>query len=117
MIKEMIKFSTLLKQTRQMAAQFEKIEQRSWGVEGIMIELSKQVGDLAKRVMVAEKYYLKSREQDPAYRVSKEKLADELFGIWYCLVRLADYYQLDFEEAIDRITRLELLKFKLGKTK
>jgi hypothetical protein len=34
MIKETIKFSALLKQTRQMAAQFEKIEQRPWGAEG-----------------------------------------------------------------------------------
>ena len=45
-----------------MVAEFERVEQRPWGIEGAMIELSKQVGDLSKRVMTAEKYYLRSRE-------------------------------------------------------
>jgi len=40
---------------------FEKIEGKSWKVEGSMIELSKQVGDLAKLVMVYEKYYFSDR--------------------------------------------------------
>lgn len=109
------KFQELLRQTRKMVTQFEKIEQRSWGIQGSMIELSKQVGDLSKRVMVEEKYYLKSRESDPAYEASKDKIADELFDIWFCLVRIADYYQINIEETIDRVTKKELDNFRQGK--
>ena len=109
------RFQQLIQQTRGMVAKFEKIEQRQWGVEGSMIELSKQVGDLSKRVMVAENYYLKSREADPEYQTTSEKIADELFDIWFCLVRIADYYKIDFEKHIDEITQKELVNFKQGK--
>ncbi len=101
-------FKELLEQTQAMATAFEKIEQRPWGIEGSMIELSKQVGDLAKRVLTAEKYYYKSRKDNPEYASSKEDIADEIFDIWYCLVRIADYYQIDIEETIDVITKKEL---------
>ncbi len=102
-----IRFQTLLKQTQDMIAQFQKIEQRPWGIEGAMIELSKQVGDLSKRIMVAERYYLKNRDNDPVYETSKDKIADELFDIWFCLVRIADYYKIDFETTIDKATKEE----------
>lgn len=34
---------------------FNKIELKEWRAEGAMIELSKQVGELAKQVMIKEK--------------------------------------------------------------
>jgi hypothetical protein len=111
------KFEELLHQTRLMISEFHKVEQKPWGVEGSMIELSRQVGDLSKRVMVAEKYYLKSRNNNPEYRTSKDKIADELFDIWYCLIRISDHYKIDFEQTIDNITKKELNDFKAGKIK
>ena len=36
---------------------FNKIESNDWKAGGVMIELSKQVGELAKQVMIKEKYY------------------------------------------------------------
>ena len=36
---------------------FEKVEGKPWGVNGAMIELSKQVGDLSKCIMLKEEYY------------------------------------------------------------
>ena len=36
---------------------FEKIEKRPWGVEGAVMELTKQAGELAKYVMQKENYY------------------------------------------------------------
>lgn len=98
--------------TRKLYQLFESVEQKPWGIEGSMMELSKQVGDLAKRVMVAEKYYIKVREKDPEYLASKDKIADELFDIWFCLVRIADYYKIDLEEAINKIVRYELDNFE-----
>jgi uncharacterized protein YabN with tetrapyrrole methylase and pyrophosphatase domain len=111
------KFNELLQQTRSMITEFKNVEQKPWGIEGSMIELSKQVGDLSKRVMVAEKYYLKSRDNNSQYKTSKNEIADELFDIWFCLVRIADHYEINLEKSIDQITKKELLSFKKGSVK
>ena len=76
----------------------EEIQPRPWGVDGAMIELAKQVGDLAKHVMVAEDYYF-SRENKERYATSKEHIADELGDVLCQLIRIADYYEIDFVEA------------------
>jgi len=78
---------------------FEKIEGRTWGVEGATIELMKQVGELAKHVMVAEHYYFAGRENQPAYKTDNEVLGDELADIFSMLIRIADYYDIDLVEA------------------
>jgi NTP pyrophosphatase (non-canonical NTP hydrolase) len=78
---------------------FERIEGRRWGVEGAMIELTKQVGELAKLVMVAEGYYFPGRAQMPEYAASNERIADELADVFAQLIRIADYYGIDFQEA------------------
>ena len=110
-------FEKLVEQTREMVGEFQKVEQRTWGIEGAMLELSKQVGDLSKHVMVQEKYYLRSRDTQPEYATTKHEIADELFDIWFCLIRVADHYKIDFEQTIDSITQKELNDFKLGKIK
>ncbi len=73
---------------------FEKIEGRPWGVEGAMIELAKQVGDLAKLVMVKEGYYFPER-----YKSNTELIGDELADIFAAVIRIADYYEIDLVEA------------------
>lgn len=42
---------------KEVVKRFKKIELQEWKAEGAMIELSKQVGELAKQVMIKEKYY------------------------------------------------------------
>lgn len=108
-------FNELVVQTQKMIDEFQKVEQKTWGVEGAMIELSKQVGDLSKHIMVQEKYYLKSRENKAEYETTTQNIADELFDVWFCLIRIADYYKIDFEQAIDGITQKELDNFKKGR--
>ena len=78
---------------------FEKIQGRPWGVEGAMIELSKQVGELAKHVMVAEKYYNPDRENRPEYATSIDDIGDELGDVIAQLIRIADYYGIDLVDA------------------
>lgn len=92
-------FQKALELYRNIYRRFEAIEQRKWGVEGAMIELVKQVGDLAKHVMVAEKYYYTGREQRPSYRGDKQAIADELADIFGQLIRISDYYGIDLERA------------------
>ena len=63
-----LSFQEIINQTQELIEKFQKAEQRNWGIEGSMIELSKQVGELAQNVMMLEKYYLADRDQDPKYK-------------------------------------------------
>lgn len=93
-------FREVIESIRDVVRQFEKIEGKPWGVEGAMIELSKQMGELSKLVMGAEHYYFPNRDKlDSQYTVNKEKIGDELWDIFYALVRIADYYKIDLVEA------------------
>lgn len=74
---------------------FEKVEGKEWGVEGAVIELAKQVGDLSKRVMAYEGYYL----DDPRRKGTKEGIADELADVFYAIVRIARHYEIDLLKA------------------
>ena len=42
---------------KEVVKRFSKIELQEWKAEGAMIELTKQVGELAKQVMIKERYY------------------------------------------------------------
>ncbi len=86
---------------------FEKIERKPWKIEGSMIELSKQVGDLSKLVMSYEKYYPEDRgKKDKQYHATKDKIADELADILLMTIRIAHYYDIDLEKA--HVDELEL---------
>lgn len=94
------KFEEVIVMTRKVVAEFEKREQKKWGIEGTTIELGKQLGDLCKLIMAQEKYYLRGRDSDPVYTTGKDKIGDELSDLWLCMVRIADYYRIDLEEAL-----------------
>ena len=80
---------------RSITQRFQKIELQDWKAEGAMIELSKQVGELAKQVMIKEKYYALQGE-DP--EVDKH-LGNEMADVIAQVMRLADYYKIDLEQA------------------
>ena len=89
-----------IEQIRANIKRFQKIEGKDWGAEGAVIELVKQVGQLATLIMVQEKYYFSDRGKlDEKYIVSKEALADELADIISAVVRIADHYEIDLEAA------------------
>lgn len=74
---------------------FNKIELQDWKAEGAMIELSKQVGELAKQVMIKEKYYALTEEVLDV----DERLGNEMADVIAQVMRLADYYNIDLEKA------------------
>lgn len=74
---------------------FNKIELQDWKAEGAMIELSKQVGELAKQVMIKEKYYALTEEVPDV----DERLGNEMADVIAQVMRLADYYNIDLEKA------------------
>lgn len=74
---------------------FNKIELQDWKAEGAMIELSKQVGELAKQVMIKEKYYALTG----AVSDIDEKLGNEMADVIAQVMRLAEYYNIDLEKS------------------
>ncbi len=93
-------FEEAVNKARAIIKRFEKIEGKQWGVDGSMIELSKQIGDLSSLVMVQEGYYPACRDKDnPKYQANKEKIGDELADILFMVMRIADLYEIDLEDA------------------
>jgi NTP pyrophosphatase (non-canonical NTP hydrolase) len=91
---------TAVLKTREIVKRFEKIEGKPWGIEGSMIELGKQIGDLSSLVMSQEGFYPSKRGEDNLkYKASKEKIGDELADILFIIIRLADLYNIDLEKA------------------
>jgi len=86
---------------------FAKIEGRPWGAEATMIEMMKQVGELAKHVMVAEKYYFAGREEMLGYVTNKEIIGDEIADVFSMVIRLADHYGIDLVEAHIKARQME----------
>jgi len=64
---------------KEVVARFSKIELQEWKAEGAMIELSKQVGELAKQVMIKGKYYALTDEVPDV----DERLGNEMAGEGY----------------------------------
>lgn len=74
---------------------FHKIELQEWKAEGAMIELVKQVGELAKQVMIKERYYALEGEVPDV----DARLGNEMADVIAQIMRLADYYKIDLEKA------------------
>jgi NTP pyrophosphatase (non-canonical NTP hydrolase) len=101
-------FQELLAMASQVIQAFDAVEQRPWTIETTMIELMKQVGDLAKHIMMMEQYYLQDRATDPNYATTPQDIGDELADILYCAIRVAEHYHIDLEEAYVNARRKEL---------
>jgi len=100
-------FKEVVQKTNEVIEAFQKVEQRDWGVEGNMIELMKQVGQLSQNVMVFEKYYLAKRNENPNYnKASKDEIGNELSDILFMIIRIANHYDIDLESA--HLKELEL---------
>lgn len=91
-------FQKVVEETLTVIKEFEKVEKRKWGAEGSMMELSKQVGELSKNILMYEGYYMTGRDNAPEYQTSKENIADELSDILFMVIRIADHYSIDIEK-------------------
>ncbi|MCI8775556.1 MAG: hypothetical protein HFI50_16910 [Lachnospiraceae bacterium] len=88
-------FQEMEKMYEEVVKRFNKIELRAWNAEGAMIELSKQVGELAKQVMIKERYYALEGEVPDV----DERLGNEMADVVAQVMRLADFYKIDLEKA------------------
>lgn len=80
---------------KEVVKRFNKIELQEWKAEGALIELSKQVGELAKQVMIKERYYALEGDVPDV----DERLGNEMADVIAQVMRLADYYRIDLEKA------------------
>lgn len=101
-------FQELVEMTRKVITAFDRVELRPWTIEVTTVELMKQVGDLAKHIMMIEQYYLPDRANHPNYQTSVEDIGDELADILYCLIRVAEHYHIDLEAAHVQARRKEM---------
>lgn len=108
-----ISFQDAIELYRDVYHRFEKIEGRPWGVEGATIELVKQVGELAKYVMVVENYYFPNREKQSGYEANKEKIGNELADVIAQVIRIADHYQIDLVDAHIQARKEEMKSLEL----
>ena len=88
-------FSEMQEMYREVVKRFGKIELQDWKAEGTMIELSKQVGELSKQVMIKEKYYAYT---DNTADVDAQ-IGNEMADVIAQVMRLADHYDIDLEQA------------------
>lgn len=89
-------FEDAINEIRKSVSRFQKIEGKPWGVEGGVIELAKQVGQLSALVMNREGYYYSEREKENNnYHATNDRIADELADIMFAVVRIADHYDID----------------------
>ena len=88
-------FTEMQEMYKGIVERFNKIELQEWKAEGAMIELSKQVGELAKQVMIKEKYYALTDEVTDV----DERLGNEMADVIAQVIRLASHYGIDLEKA------------------
>ena len=109
-------FDETINGIRKIISRYQKIESKPWGVEGAVIELAKQVGQLSALVMNREGYYFPDREKINAkvYTGTNDKIADELMDVMTAVVRIADHYGIDLvaTNSKTRIAEDEFLKTK-----
>lgn len=87
-------FAEMQAMYREVVQRFQKIELREWNAEGAMIESSKQAGELAKQVMIKEKYYALENDVCDV----DERLENEMADVIAQVMRLADFYKIDLEK-------------------
>lgn len=92
-------FEECLELSRNIAKQFDELENKEWTIEAIVIELSKQIGDLNRRILNKEGYYLDDRKERTEYLAVKEAIGNELADIFHQVIRIADYYNIDLLDA------------------
>ena len=88
-------FAEMKDMYKEVVKRFNKIELQEWKAEGAMIELTKQVGELAKQVMIKERYYALEGDVPDV----EERLGNEMADVIAQIMRLADYYKIDLEKA------------------
>lgn len=103
-----LSFEEAIKISKDVINRFKDINPRDWTLEVSMIELMKQLGDLSKRIMTYEGYYLSNRKNHPNYVTTVDNIANELADIMLGLIRIAEHYKIDLEKHFKKARNEEI---------
>lgn len=90
-----ITFKQVLEETDRVNEAFAKKENKPWTVEVMFMELTKQVGSLAKKMLAYEKYYIPEKLKENDLSGIKNELSD----VFTLVCRIASKYNIDLEQA------------------
>lgn len=90
----------LKKGNKELADRFAKIEPRRWSIDGSVMELMTEVGDLTELILRKE-YYKENIYEDVDYQIQ-----DELADIIFVVMRIADHYKIDLDKAYGEMEKL-----------
>lgn len=98
-----MKVSDMIYMTREITRLFDK-RVGHWDASVMMTELAGEVGTLADSIMIQEK-------KRPPREGSEIDLADDVVDILFMLIRIADHYDIDIEQAY--VNMIETTRRKL----
>lgn len=87
-------FTQMQEMYMDVVGRFNPLELGDWKPEEAVIELSNYVGELAKKIIIREKYYKLTGK----VTTEDEYLGDGMVEVISQLMRLADYYDVDLEK-------------------
>ncbi len=99
-----MRVSDMIDMTREVTNLFDK-DVGEWNISVMLTELTGEVGTLADSIMIQERHR-QPRDGDHI------DLEDDIVDIIFMLIRIADYYKIDLEEAYEKMiqrTRKKLL--------
>lgn len=90
----------IIKYSQVISKLFSEIQNRDWTIDVVALELTKQVGDLTRRLLTREGYYHNHRHSEQSYTGTNAAIADELADIFLGIVRVAEHYKIDLHREI-----------------
>ncbi len=88
------------KRSQYLFQRFEKIEPKRWTIEGSVMELATEVGDLTE-IVLRKEYYKQNIYEDLDYQIR-----DEISDVLFVLMRIADYYNINLDDAYKEMEKL-----------
>jgi len=88
------------KSSRSLFDRFKEVEPKRWTIEGSVMELATEVGDLTE-IILRKEYYKQNIYEDLDYQIR-----DEISDVLFVLMRIADYYQINLDDAYKEMEKL-----------
>lgn len=93
-----MELSEIVARTREITSLFDELV-GEWDIKVMMTELTGEVGTLADSIMIHEGYRPRRNEKDVI------DLEDDIVDILFMLIRIADHYDIDLEDAYQNLLR------------
>ena len=79
----------------------------------ILLKLIENIGSLSKCIMIKEKYYFKTRVNEPKYNISDEKMMNCFSKHIAYVLKMADKEQIDLNKVSDNLREIDRKYFEI----